>query len=137
MKRVIISVALIVLAVLASGVYYWRAVLQPGEIGTKEAYAILQSVEFEHRQDANTSAPIFIRNAASSSYDVLGLASNEKANPRVWIVLNKILSNDDVIMVPTQLQFHVHCAYIADLSSKVKIERKVELFLISRCEKVD
>lgn len=107
--------------------------VRSGELGTKDVYSFLQGIEFEHRNDQNKIDPIFINRLSDAGYIVLGLATNDPAFPRTWIVLNKTAPDGTVIMVPAHMECNVNCNFVANLSTRKSIDPHVLSYLKSIC----
>jgi len=115
--------------------YYWVSIAGHGELGKKEGYSILQSVEIENRNDADRTTPIIKRNVSNSGYDVIGLPTFDTKFPRTWIVLNKTPPNGKILMLPADLNFQIDCAYVAALPTKGEINPVVFSFLTGGCKR--
>lgn len=118
------------LAVLIGIVLYAAVMVE--ELGHKEAWAVLQAAELQHRRDA-TANTLVVENARGTQYTLLGIPTGDSRAPRVWLILNDD-SNDAVKILPRTMSFHLPCDYVSDLQRKVRIEAAVRSFLEQRCE---
>lgn len=105
-------------------VLYIKLVVLRGELGEKRGAAYLQGIEFNSRT-SNLQLPAVIYNAEGSGYNVLGVPTNNKTRPHVWIILNEAAPMHGIYIMPGGVQYYVHCSYVSDLSSKTKIVPQV------------
>jgi hypothetical protein len=134
--QVVVSVMVLLMgAATAAVLYYWVSNARNGELGEKEGYSILESMEFENRTGADRTTPIIKRNVSNSGYDVIGLPTFDTKFPRTWIILNKTAPNGKILMLPADLNFQIDCAYVAALPTKGEVNPVVFSFLTGGCKR--
>ena len=125
--------AIVVLVALATGLYYISFVRPMHQIGTAQAWTVLQTVEAEHRADSNHDSVMLLPNAAHSRYTLLGLPTGNPRLPRAWIILNQWTPGARMKMLPANAHIHVQCGYVEQMLRTADVEPGVRSFLRSRC----
>jgi hypothetical protein len=117
-------------AALAFYVYqlFWNS-----ELAEKPVWAMLQSLEYRHRGDANANVPVLLDNVSGSGYMVVGLPTGDAQFPRAWIVLNEAAPLSSVYILPGDHPFSVSCSFVEDLRRKTEIVYPVWLMLKRHC----
>jgi hypothetical protein len=113
--------------------HHWISNARRGELGEKEEYSVLQTIEFENRTVSDSVTPIIKRKVSNSAYDILGVPTLDKEFPRTWIILNKTAPNGKIMLLPTTLKFHVDCAFLAALRMKADVDPTVFAYLQQNC----
>jgi hypothetical protein len=126
---VIFGVAVVALAV----VLYVMVIVPKGELGEKRGWSVLQGTEVKYRNDADTQSPVLLFNPLESNYVVLGVPTEDAKFPRAWIILNETTPSSSVYILPRDQNFHVSCAYVDEVASKVKVAPPVLELLRTRC----
>jgi len=104
--------------------------MEAGEFGAKSAYAILQSLESDHRNDADRNSVIYLENAYGTRYNVLGIPVNDSKYPRTWLLLTRTNARE-IMMVPSGKSFKIQCSYVQHISGR--IDPVVFDFLMKNC----
>lgn len=133
----------VVLVAVAAGAYYMRSGLMRSgfmrdvhpvhESPTAQAWTVLQTVEAEHRSDADRDSAVLLPNADHSSYTLLGLPTGSPRLPRAWIILNQRSPGARMKMIPANAHVHVSCAYVEQILKSADVEPPVKSFLRARC----
>ena len=132
--QVVVGLAVLAISVgIAMLSYHWISNARRGELGEKEEYSVLQTIEFENRMVGGTVTPIIKRNVSNSGYDILGVPTLDKEFPRTWIILNKTAPSGKIMLVPTTLKFHADCAFVAALRLKAEVDPTVFAYLQQNC----
>jgi hypothetical protein len=121
------------LAALAAFVYYTRSIRPMHQVGTAQAWTVLQTVEAEHRGDADHDSALLLANADHSRYTLLGLPTGSARLPRAWIILNQWSPGARMKMIPANAHIHVNCGYVEQLIGSADVEPAVKSFLRARC----
>jgi len=138
----VVPIALLCGAVLmgavAAGIYltrhgYMRYVRPVHESPTAQAWTVLQTVEAEHRSDADRDSAMLLPNADHSNYTLLGLPTGNLRLPRAWIILNQWAPGARLKMIPANAHIHVTCAYVEQVFKTANVEPPVKSFLRGRC----
>jgi hypothetical protein len=132
MTRRVAAVILGVAAVALAVVLYMVLIVPKGELGEKRGWAVLQGTEAKCRNDPDTQSPILLFNPLESNYVVLGVPTEDAMFPRAWIILNEATPSSSVYILPRDQNFHVSCAYVDEVASKVMAPPVLEL-LRARC----
>jgi hypothetical protein len=124
-----ISISTILVALIAAFGYF-KSKVEPdrGFLDMSQAYVWgdLQGIEFQHRTDKNLQVPTLIRGAVGpDKYDVLGVASNSKRFPYVWIVLNVNAGANGLFIMSSHTGYVLPCDYLGKLKTQVKIDARV------------
>jgi hypothetical protein len=123
-----------VLVALSAAVIYYVVFVRPNTaIGQAQAWTVLQSVELQHRTDADSASPLLLPNPLHSRYTVLGLPTGNARLPRAWIILNQWTPNSPLKMIPATAHVHVTCGYVEQVLRSADVEQAVKRFLRSRC----
>ncbi|WP_410210184.1 hypothetical protein [Aquirhabdus sp.] len=122
----------LLLGVVIAGYFYW--IMAHGELSTKADYALLQGIEFEHRNLTGQANPVVITSTTTGIRAVvLGLATQDSHYPRTWILLNRVDADGKILMVPQVPNILVDCQYVALLKTENEINPKVLYFLQEKC----
>jgi hypothetical protein len=113
--------------------YYYTAIYPNTELGQKKAWSTLQVAEVRHRGAADQQTPILLENAYDTGYAVLGLPTGDPTTPRAWILLNEHGNSGSVKVLPGGAEFHVRCAYVAELISKIDVDENTASLLHRKC----
>lgn len=127
--------ALFITAVAAVFTYRLYKDAMGGELGQKEDYAILQSVESEHRNDTDKVSLIIFKNVAGTGRDVVGFPVKSAQSPPVWVTLNKTAVDGTVFAMPGQLKNQISCRDIDTTSTEYNASSKIFDDLYSKCLK--
>jgi hypothetical protein len=98
------------------------------------AWASLNAAVAHHQDDPKPLSPVIVKGARWSSYVLLGWPSQGRAHQYEWIILDST-PGGSVMKTPTDGQFILTCSYLADLETKVTVDRAVHRFLAARCSK--
>jgi hypothetical protein len=136
MKKNLMIVAIIVFTGLLPGsfIYYLYYLTTVGELGDKDAYAMLQSIEIENRDAKPIESPIVIKNAYESSYTLLRIPSGNEKYSYVWIILNRVTHDGSVFKMPSTPTGVVSCRFVEELAIKIQINDPVLRYLRSICK---
>jgi len=110
-----------------------KAVRPMHQIGTAQAWTVLQAVEAEHRSDADHDSVMLLPNADHSRYTLLGIPTGSARLPRAWIILDQWDAAAPMKMVPGNAHIRVQCAYVEQILKANDVEPSVKTFLRSRC----
>lgn len=106
------------------------------ELTQKSIWADLQSIEYGHRSYPISSAPVLVRGqVGAEKYDVLGLPTNDKQFPFMWIVLGANAGANGFFAMPKKSNFTIDCSYLDKLGANETIDDKVRAFLEMHCVK--
>jgi hypothetical protein len=123
----------VVLVGLAAIVYYARVLRSMHQIGTAQAWTVLQMVEAEHRADSDRDSVMLLPNADHSRYTLLGLPTGNQRLPRAWVILNQWAPGSPMKMIPANAHVRVECGYVEQILRTADVEPAVKRFLRSRC----
>lgn len=129
-KRVLLAGGLLAAALLFA---YGFLIAKHGELADKEAYAVLQRLESEHRNDVSRQPYVVIRGAFGTSYDAMGLLSNDRRFPIVWILLSHLSASGEVMMIPSDAKPIVPCDQITHILAGEVMKPEVRNLLMSKC----
>lgn len=130
----IYGVALLLVLVIGAGGLYLalNRYFSRGELGDKDYYALLQSVEFDNRDDKAPN-PILKENVNGSGLNVLGIRGADAAETRIWIVLNRASTEGQPLMVPLDIPLKPNCAAIRSAISGKDVVNVVKQYLLRGC----
>src|SRR6266446_4492156 len=114
---VVLGLSVIALAILA----YFVLVVPTGELGEARGWTVLQGTELKYRDAPNVQDPMFLSRPLGSNFMVLGLPTNDRKFPRVWIILDELTPTSSIYILPREQVFTVTCSYVIGLSVKTKI----------------
>jgi hypothetical protein len=135
-----IKLLILLLGVALIGCFFWKGFIA-GDRGTleltqKTIWADLQSIEYEHRSDHHSTPPVLLKGkVGAEKYDVLGLPTNDKHFPFVWIVLGANAGANGIFAMPQNTHFTIECNYLGKLGASEKIDDKVRALLQEHCVK--
>jgi hypothetical protein len=134
--KLVVPIAIVAGAVLVALPAMFRSIasVRPTrESPTAQAWTVLQTVEAEHRTDADHDSAMLLRNADHSQYTLVGLPTGSLRLPRAWIILNQRAPGARMKMIPANAHFHVSCGYVEQLLKTADVEPQVKSFLRGRC----
>ena len=97
-------------------------------------WASLTAAVMHHQDDPKPLSPVVVENVPWSSYVLLGLPSLRPEEKYDWIILDST-PGGDVMRTPPDGNIVVDCAYLANLATKLSINRTVHQFLAARCSR--
>jgi hypothetical protein len=103
-----------------------------GELGTKKYYAVLQGVEFDFRSNKDPN-PILKENVDGSGLDVLGVPGKSTPGTRVWVVLNQIGPDGQVLLMPQGIDLKLDCAALKRATEGRQVIEPVRQYLAKAC----
>ncbi len=113
--------------------YYMRSVRPMHRLGTAQAWTVLQTVEAEHRADADHDGVLLVPNADHSRYTLVGLPTGNARFPHAWIILNQWSPGTRMKMIPANAHIHLMCGYAEQLFKTEDVEPQVKSFLRGHC----
>lgn len=131
-KLIFLMLAVAALALAGGAYYYWRTVLSAGELGQKNAYSVLQRIEYGERSAERGQEPMIVRDAQTNLV-LLGLPASGSKYPRAWIILNQVKPGGDVYILPEELTVSVRCAYVSKILTEEHVEIPVQQYLRKIC----
>jgi hypothetical protein len=117
----------------AAFAFYAYQLFWNSELAEKPVWAMLQSLEYRHRGDANASESVLLNNVSGSGYMIVGLPTGDAQFPRVWIILNEAAPFSSVYIMPGDHPFSLSCSFVEDLGRKTKVVRQVWFMLMRHC----
>lgn len=115
-------------------VYYFTMILSTSELKDKSAWAMLQGVELEHRNDADTRSPLLLKHPNGSKYIILGIPTDDARFPRAWLILNSASGSNPIKIIPENQSFELSCSFVSNLSRDIRIDSLVLAFLQKNCK---
>ncbi len=100
-----------------------------GELAEAKAWSTLQGVEVAHREERNSESFLIVRNALDSGFDVVGLHTESKTYPFVWIILSD--GTEKVKALPRDVEFKVNCSSLQGI--KEIASKPVYAYLTQKC----
>jgi hypothetical protein len=134
-KRIIL-VTSIAAAVVIAWFFYKKWQSTPGYLELTQAtlWGDLQGIEFQHRSLRDLQAPVLLRKAVGNEdYDVLGVRSEDRRYPYVWIILNTNAKENGIFSMPHEADYTLPCGYLRELESREQIDEKVLKALDLHC----
>ena len=83
--------------------------LHTGELGDKEKFAALQSVESRYRDYGQRDSILVIEHLDGIDEVALGLPTLQAGHPRAWALINELDSQGQLFMSPRDAQLASHC----------------------------
>jgi hypothetical protein len=120
MKQQVCIRKLILIALCAGVAYFLLLYKDHGELGQKEGWAALQGIELEYRDKKFVDAPMLLTNISKSHFTIIGLPTDDRQAPYVWMIINDDPYVAPRVMPPT-LHYHVQCEYVNDLKKRYGI----------------
>ncbi|WP_156116926.1 hypothetical protein [Massilia sp. 9096] len=124
-----------IIAFLGMVAFYLFYVIPNGELGQAKKWQTLKHHEYSHRADRKIDAPVLEAKPDGDSYSALGVPTEIKDTPFVWVLLD---GGDDfygpVKLVPQSIVPHVKCTFVKNLPKIVKVDLPVLTYLQEHCE---
>ncbi len=108
--------------------------MNQGELGDKEKYALLQTVEVKNRNEIVPTDLILKRNAEGTKFDILGIPTGDDKYPMTWVLLNGVDYKDGVISLPPAMPMKKRCEQLLALFKAVDVRSEVRLHLITKMQ---
>ena len=108
------------------------AFINNGELGDKEKYALLQSVELSYRDQAISDRLILKRKVKGTKFDVLGLPTENEAYPLTWVLLNDLDYQGGTIFMPSAMRLKAECEQLSAVLTTVEVRPEVRLSIATK-----
>jgi hypothetical protein len=102
-----------------------------GELGEARAWATLQGVNSIYAERADAGAPVVIRDAIKSGFDVVGFRSNSIEFKYAWVLLDDHANG--VKTFPPRVGPVVTCVGVQVLIAREKVSSEVASYLRKDC----